>query len=123
MNKNAVFKGFEVFDHHREFINKSAQSSIGKFERAKAFQVNVMVRRLEHGAKNNQDSFECEISVNGDFNSKNIFQKKNGSNFYNTVRGAFKAVEQSLRKESKTRITKKKNSYNKFVMKQEEIAE
>lgn len=111
MKMTIHFQGFEGFEHHKSFIQEAAQKGIEKFERNKEFDLIVTVKR--HGTKHNfiQEEYECDLNLKTDGLRGNMFYKKSSPDFYQAVRDAMKAAEKGLRRESNTRMSRRRRNY------------
>ncbi len=111
MKVTVHFQGFEGFEHHESFIRETAQKGIERFERSKSFDLIVTVKR--NGTKRNftQEEYECDINLKTDGLRGHMFYKKTSPDFYQAVRDAMKAAEKGLRRESNTRMARRRKTY------------
>lgn len=111
MKVTVHFQGFEGFEHHENFIAEAAQKTIAKYERRKEFDLVATIKR--HGTKHNfmQEEYECDINLKTDGLRGDMFFKKASPDFYQSVRDAIRAAEKGLRRESNTRMSRRRKNY------------
>ncbi len=108
MHAQITFNGFDGFDHHFKFIIDEANKTVANFERSKEFILQVLCRRGHRKASASHRYYACEILLHADPVRGDFFAVKEDDNFYNAVRSAFHAIEKGLRRESKTRISRRR---------------
>lgn len=105
------FQGFEGFEHHFDFVNELVESSVEKFDTSGKFKARIKLKELKSKHQFSKDKFECELTISGDRRKGEMFFKKSADNFYDSIRRVMRAAEKTLRRESKTRLARKRKSY------------
>lgn len=108
MQAQMTFNGFDGLDHHHKFIVDEANKTVARFERGKEFLLQVLCRRGHRKASTKNSYYTCEILLYADPMRGDLFATKEADNFYSAIRSAFHAIEKGLRRESKTRISRRR---------------
>lgn len=106
MKTKLRFVGLEAFSHHRDYIFDILDSTIARFDLNDKFQSEIVVRKESKKYNPNIEFYTCEINFFGDRRRGHLFFKKTSKNFYEVVKKTLAAAEKSLRRESKTRLSR-----------------
>jgi ribosome-associated translation inhibitor RaiA len=107
MNKEVLFRDFEGLLHHYQFIDMQIRKTIGKFEGIRPSHVRVTIDEVARKAFRGHD-FGCEIIVHHPNMRKTILTHKFSKDFYKSVRAACDAAEKVLRRNSKSKLARRR---------------
>lgn len=106
MKTKIYLKGFQGLEHHLSFIDREADAIIGKFDLNDKFNTSILAKTVNAHSMHGHNFYECEVRVTSDKTKKVMFIRKVSNDFYSAVKLALKAIEKSLRRESKIRVTR-----------------
>jgi len=109
--KNLIeFRDFAGFDHIRHFIETALAQSLEKFESHRLIETHVVLGTTRARTDAHQPIFVCDLIINANGAFPTIVVKKENQDFYKAIRESIRTAEKVLRRESKFRMTKQRNS-------------
>lgn len=116
MRTNIIFRGFEGFEHLRNYVQDSLDSSLGKLNLDKVDEIKIIIDTTHHRRLGHPPEFLCEAMMKT--KNRQFFSKKTDVNFYQSVRKCTRAIAKayisstrSLRDKRRS-INRKQNAYD-----------
>lgn len=90
MKTNIIFRGFEGFDHLRNYVQDCLDNSLGKLDLGQIDEIKVIVDTTHHRRLGHPPQFLCEAMMKT--RNRNFFTKKTDLNFHASVKKCTRAL-------------------------------
>lgn len=107
MKTEVIFRGFEGFEHLKNFVQDSLEHAIGKLDLANVQEVKVIVGTTHSRRLGHPPSFSCEAVMKT--RRRTFFAKKMDLNFQTSVRKCMKTLSQMFIDTARTRREKRRS--------------
>ncbi len=115
MNTSVQFRDVEPLEHLREYVETLVEHILGKFEVHQDFGAHVVVKLVRRRSARHKPVFECELLLKAKANERTIVVKKTDKDFHRSARECVEAAEKILRRDSKIRVSKRRQIRRKFT--------